>query len=33
MREIADGKEARVPSTIEDAGVLDRLRPALRGGQ
>jgi propionyl-CoA synthetase len=30
MREIADGKEARVPSTIEDVGVLDRLRPALR---
>jgi propionyl-CoA synthetase len=29
MREIADGKEARVPSTIEDAGVLDLLRPAL----
>src|SRR3954454_742598 len=31
MREIADGKEARVPSTIEDAGVLDRLRPVLHG--
>ncbi|MGZ4436275.1 MAG: propionyl-CoA synthetase [Nocardioidaceae bacterium] len=30
MREIADGKEATVPSTIEDAGVLDTLRPALR---
>ena len=30
MREIADGKEARVPSTIEDVEVLDRLRPALR---
>jgi propionyl-CoA synthetase len=30
MREIADGKDANVPSTIEDAGVLDRLRPALR---
>jgi propionyl-CoA synthetase len=29
MREIADGEEARVPSTIEDAGVLDQLRPAL----
>jgi propionyl-CoA synthetase len=29
MREIADGKEARVPSTIEDPRVLDRLRPAL----
>ena len=30
MREVADGKEARVPSTIEDVEVLDRLRPALR---
>ncbi len=30
MREIADGKEAVVPSTIEDESVLDRLRPALR---
>jgi propionyl-CoA synthetase len=30
MREIADGKNAAVPSTIEDAGVLDALRPALR---
>jgi propionyl-CoA synthetase len=30
MREIADGKDARVPSTIEDAGVLDTLRPVLR---
>jgi propionyl-CoA synthetase len=30
MREIADGKDARVPSTIEDTAVLDRLRPALR---
>jgi propionyl-CoA synthetase len=30
MREIADGKDATVPSTIEDAGVLDRIRPALR---
>jgi propionyl-CoA synthetase len=29
MREIADGKDARVPSTIEDVGVLDELRPAL----
>jgi propionyl-CoA synthetase len=29
MREIADGKDAAVPSTIEDAGVLDTLRPAL----
>ena len=30
MREIADGKEATVPSTIEDEGVLETLRPALR---
>ncbi len=30
MREIADGKDATVPSTIEDPGVLDRLRPSLR---
>jgi propionyl-CoA synthetase len=30
MREIADGKEAPVPSTIEDPAVLDTLRPQLR---
>ncbi len=30
MREIADGKEAQVPSTIEDEGVLETIRPALR---
>jgi propionyl-CoA synthetase len=30
MREIADGKEAVVPSTIEDESVLENLRPALR---
>jgi propionyl-CoA synthetase len=30
MREIADGKDATVPSTIEDPAVLDRLRPSLR---
>jgi propionyl-CoA synthetase len=30
MREIADGKEAVVPSTIEDESVLNRLRPTLR---
>jgi propionyl-CoA synthetase len=30
MREIADGKDAKVPSTIEDPAVLDTLRPALR---
>jgi propionyl-CoA synthetase len=30
MREIADGKDATVPSTIEDPDVLDRLRPTLR---
>ncbi len=29
MREIADGKDATVPSTIEDVGVLDALRPTL----
>ncbi|MGN6132350.1 MAG: propionyl-CoA synthetase [Nocardioidaceae bacterium] len=32
MREIADGKDAAVPSTIEDPAVLDTLRPALRRG-
>ena len=30
MREIADGQPAVVPSTIEDAGVIDTLRPVLR---
>jgi propionyl-CoA synthetase len=30
MRGIADGDEVTVPSTIEDATVLDRLRPILR---
>jgi propionyl-CoA synthetase len=30
MREIADGKDAVPPSTIEDVEVLDRLRPTLR---
>ncbi len=29
MREIADGHESPVPSTIEDPAVLDRLRPVL----
>jgi propionyl-CoA synthetase len=29
MREIADGKDPVLPSTIEDATVLDRLRPVL----
>jgi propionyl-CoA synthetase len=29
MREIADGKDATVPSTIEDVAVLDSMRPAL----
>jgi len=29
MREIADGQQAAIPSTIEDESVLDRLRPAL----
>ncbi len=31
MRGIADGRDDPVPSTIEDATVLDRLRPVLRG--
>ncbi|WP_110181706.1 propionyl-CoA synthetase [Nocardioides solisilvae] len=30
MREIADGKETPVPSTIEDEKVLEELRPVLR---
>jgi propionyl-CoA synthetase len=30
MRQIADGVEAPVPSTIDDATVLDTLRPVLR---
>ena len=30
MRQIADGQEAQVPSTIEDPSVLDTLRPVLR---
>jgi propionyl-CoA synthetase len=30
MREIADGKEAMIPSTIEDESVIEALRPALR---
>jgi propionyl-CoA synthetase len=30
MREIADGKDAAVPSTIEDPAVLDTLRDTLR---
>ena len=31
MRGLADGRDEPVPSTIEDAGVLDALRPLLRG--
>ena len=31
MRQIADGDTPMVPSTIEDVGVLDELRPVLRG--
>jgi propionyl-CoA synthetase len=31
MRELADGKDSPIPSTIEDESVLDRLRPVLRG--
>jgi propionyl-CoA synthetase len=30
MRDIADGRDEAVPSTIEDAGVLEALRPVLR---
>jgi propionyl-CoA synthetase len=30
MRGIADGRDEPVPSTIEDASVLDKLRPTLR---
>ncbi|MCT7657309.1 propionyl-CoA synthetase [Mycobacterium deserti] len=30
MRGIADGREEPVPSTIEDPGVLDKLKPILR---
>jgi propionyl-CoA synthetase len=30
MREIADGKDPAVPSTIEDASVLEKLAPILR---
>jgi propionyl-CoA synthetase len=29
MREIADGKDAPMPSTIEDPGVIDAIRPVL----
>src|SRR6185436_6516335 len=32
MRQIADGDDPSIPSTIEDASVLDTLRPALRRG-
>ena len=31
MRGIADGHDEPVPSTIEDAAVLETLRPILRG--
>ena len=31
MREIADGKDIPMPSTIEDPAVLEKLRPLLRG--
>jgi propionyl-CoA synthetase len=33
MRGIADGADEPVPSTIDDAGVLDALRPVLRKAQ
>jgi propionyl-CoA synthetase len=29
MREIADGKDVAIPSTIDDVAVLDALRPVL----
>lgn len=32
MRQIADGKDYTVPSTIEDPAVLDELMPLLRPG-
>jgi propionyl-CoA synthetase len=32
MRAIADGRDEPVPSTIEDPGVLENLRPMLRSG-
>jgi propionyl-CoA synthetase len=32
MRQIADGQDAQVPSTIEDVSVLDALAPVLRAG-
>jgi propionyl-CoA synthetase len=32
MREIADGKNPDVPSTIEDASILEKLAPILRHG-
>ncbi|WP_410581311.1 propionyl-CoA synthetase [Amycolatopsis sp. lyj-108] len=32
MRGIADGRDEQVPSTIEDASVLDALKAVLRGG-
>ncbi|MFF7248289.1 propionyl-CoA synthetase [Embleya sp. NPDC008237] len=33
MRDIADGRRSEPPSTIEDPGVLDTLRPTLTGEQ
>lgn len=30
MRDIADGRDPELPSTIEDAAVIDALRPVLR---
>ena len=32
MRGIADGADEAIPSTIDDVGVLDALRPILRPG-
>ena len=31
MRGIADGRDEAVPSTIEDASVLEAITPLLRG--
>lgn len=30
MRGIADGRDEPIPSTVDDAGVIDALRPVLR---
>ena len=33
MRQMADGEDYTVPSTIEDASVLEQLQPLLRPGR